>query len=161
MALLPLKGWMLKNDRILKKLILYYGGLQSLHLLVLVRAGMLLLSGQNSPFPALPPSIGWQDQAWPFMLALAGMDVFAILLALIFAYQALQKNKTIYLVGVLSLTIFISGAIIFAFGTFFAGAWQSHPIEYGIMVILFLPTPVLYGILLHRLNKTAPHHCNR
>lgn len=148
---------MLNKRNSLKKLILYYGVLQSLHLLILLRAGLLLLSGQASPFPILPPPHGWQEQTWPFMFGLAGMDVVAIFLAFIFVYQAYRKNKIMDLIGILSLTIFISGAIIFAVGTLFAGAWRSHPIEYGLMAILFLPALVLYGLLIRRLSHTQQY----
>jgi len=145
---------MLKNDNSLKMLILYYGVLQGLHLLILVRAGLLLLSGQNNVFPVLPPPDGWQEQTWPFMFGLGGMDVVGILLALIFAYLALRKNKITDLIGILSLTIFISGAIIFAVGTLFAGAWRTHPVGYGLMTILFLPALILFGLLISRLSIT-------
>ncbi|MDY6845917.1 MAG: hypothetical protein SVP52_02120 [Chloroflexota bacterium] len=132
----------------LKFLIAYYGLLQSLHLLVLIRAGFMLLQGDPAPFPILPPAGGWQEQTMPFMLGLAGMDLLGIFLGIFYSYQTISTRKHPRLLGILSLTIFISGAVIFAAGTFPSGAWAAHPFAYWAMVILFAPSPILYVKLL-------------
>jgi len=132
----------------LKGLIAYYGVLQSLHLLVLLRAGALILSGQPHPFPILPSPQGWQQQAMAFMYGLAGMDIIGILLGIRFAYLAIFGHNVQRIIGILSLTIFISGAVVFATGTFPTGAWSTHPAAYWGMVVLFLPALLLYGLLL-------------
>ena len=134
-------------------MITYYGLLQGLHLLVLIRAGAIMLLEGRFPFPVLPPPSGWADGAIPFMLGLGATDVIGILLGITFVYQSLFKNRMDYRLGVISLTIFITGAIIFAFGTFPSGAWAAHPIAYWTMVILFLPTLVLYIWLLRSYLK--------
>ena len=82
------------------------------------------------------------------MFGLAGMDVIGILLGQLFAYRLLIKGQFNCLLGLLSLTIFISGAIIFGAGTFPSGAWNAFPFAYWIMVVLFLPTGWLYIRLL-------------
>ncbi len=130
-------------------LIAYYGSLQTLHLLALLRAGIILLQGGEAPFPILPPPGGWGDQSMYFMFGLAGMDVVGIILAITFSYQTLIKDKFMSVLGLLSLTIFLSGAIVFAAGTFPTGAWASNPISYWIMVILFTPSFFLYIKLLN------------
>ena len=132
----------------LKVLIAYYGFLQSLHLLALIRAGFMLLQGEPAPFPILPPPDGWQEQTMPFMLGLAGMDVLGIFLGIFYSYQTISTRKHHRLLCILSLTIFISGAVIFAAGTFPSGAWAAHPLSYWIMVTLFAPVPYLYAKLL-------------
>jgi hypothetical protein len=137
-----------KKPKTLKALTAYYGLLQSAHLLVLIYAGITLLGGRESPFPILPPPGGWQEQTMPFMLGLAGMDVIGILLGILFSFQSLVNKKFMPLLGIISLTIFISGAIIFAAGTYPSGAWAAHPLSYWIMVFLFAPSPVLYLKLL-------------
>ncbi len=129
-------------------LIAYYGLLQTLHLLVLIRAGIILLQGGEAPFPILPPPGGWGDQSMYFMFGLAGMDIVGIIFGIIFSYQALIKDMFIFVLGILSLTIFLSGAIVFAAGTFPTGAWASNPISYWIMVVLFMPSLFLYTKLL-------------
>jgi len=139
----------------LTHLIGYYALLQITHLLTLARAGILILSGHASPFPILSPPGGWEPQTLPFMLGLAGMDIIAILLALVFAYQALFKGKMIRRLGILSLTIAFTGAIVFAVGTFPTGAWGAHPFAYWIMVILFIPAGWLYIRLLRGCSKST------
>lgn len=133
-----------ENKRIPQILILYYGVLQSLHLLVLLRAGILLLSTTKIPFPVLPPSTGWQAQTWPFFLGLAAMDVIGILLGILFAIRSQFKGVVDQKIGLISLTIFISGAVVFAAGTFPSGAWSQHPLAYGSMALLFIPCLYLY-----------------
>jgi hypothetical protein len=137
-----------KNSKQLKFLIVYYGMLQSLHLLVLIRAGFLLLQGETAPFPILPPPSGWQEQTMPFMFGLAGMDILGIILGIYYSFQTLFKKEHKPLLGILSLTIFISGAVVFAAGTYPSGAWTAHPLSYWSMVILFAPVPYLYVKLL-------------
>lgn len=139
-----------------KWLIVYYGILQSLHLLTLARAGLILWFSQRTPFPILPPPGGWSSQTMPFLYGLAGMDVLGILLALIFSLHFLFKHKFRPVVGLISMTIFISGAIVFAVGTFPSGAWAAHPIPYGLMVLLFAPIIPLYikmASLLHHATR--------
>jgi hypothetical protein len=135
---------MLKRKRIPHILILYYGILQTLHLIILLRAGILLLTTTRIPFPVLPPSSGWQVQTWPFLLGLAGMDVISILLGIIFAGRSQFKDVVDQKLGLISLTIFISGAMVFGAGTFLSGAWSHHPIAYGSMAFLFIPCLYLY-----------------
>ncbi len=135
---------MKKINRFTKFLIVYYGILQSLHLLVLARAEFILWYSHMAPFPILPPPGGWAAEAMPFLYGLAGMDVIGILLGIIFSYQYLVNKKYKPVLGLISLTIFISGAIVFAAGTFPSGAWTAHPVSYWLMVILFAPIIPLY-----------------
>jgi len=139
----------------LRTLILYYGILQSLHLLTLARAGLLILQGIDFPFPILPPPVGWEEQSIAFLFGLAGMDVIGIILAIIFTLKMLTSEKINRILGVLSLTIFISGAVVFAAGTFPSGAWGAHPVAYGAMVVLFTPTVLLFILLLQPMKAAS------
>jgi len=141
----------------LKILITYYGLLQSLHLIALIRAGVLMLSGTPSPFPLLPPPDGWQAQTLPFLFGLGGTDVVGIILGILFAYWAVVKGNYQRLTGLISLTIFITGAIVFGAGTFPSGAWAAHPIAYWSMVILFIPAPILYILMLKQKDITQAY----
>jgi hypothetical protein len=132
----------------MRTLIAYYGILQSLHLVVLVRAGVILLLQGRFPFPILPPPGGWDAQVIPFMLGLGATDLVGILLGLCFVYRALITGAFFRRQGVISLTIFITGAVVFAIGTFPSGAWRAHPFVYGLMAVLFTPTVILYIWLL-------------
>lgn len=139
---------MVKKTEPSKGLIIYYGILQSAHLVALIRAGILMLSGNAAPFPILQPTSGWGEQSMAFMFGLAGMDVVGIFLGIIFSFNTLVKLKFRPLLGIISLTIFISGAIIFGVGTFASSAWFIHPLSYWIMAALFSPSPILYYQLL-------------
>lgn len=135
---------MKKLNKIYKWLIAYYGILQSLHILTLARAGGILFFSQLTPFPILPPVGGWSSQTMPFLYGLAGIDVIGILLGIIFAWRHLFKKNFKPILGLVSLTIFISGAVVFAAGTFPTGAWSAHPLSYWLMVLLFAPIIPLY-----------------
>jgi hypothetical protein len=139
---------MKQRGRWMRILMLYYGILQSLHLLTLARAGLLILRGVAYPFPILPPPGGWETQSMAFLFGLAGTDVVGILLGIIFAGQLLIKGKLNRTLGILSLTIFITGAVVFGAGTFPSGAWAAHPVAYGVMVVLFAPALLLFQRLL-------------
>jgi hypothetical protein len=117
-------------------------------LLTLTRAGLLILAGEPAPFPILPPPEGWSAQAMAFLYGLAGADVVGIVLGILFAVQNTFQQHFNPRLGLISLTIFFSGAAIFAAGTFPSGAWAAHPISYLSMVALFIPTVVLYFRLL-------------
>ena len=137
-----------KQKTRLRFLTAYYGVLQSLHLLTLAYAGLQILQGDPAPFPILPPHIGWTDQTMAFLYGLAGTDVVGILLGIFFATRAILKKDYKPRLGILSLTIFITGAIVFGAGTLPSGAWAAHPVAYWAMVVLFLPSVVLYYLLL-------------
>jgi hypothetical protein len=72
------------------------------------------------------------------------MDAIGILLGIIFAVRSQFKGVIDQKCGLISLTIFISGAIVFAAGTIPSGAWSQHPIAYGGMALLFIPCLFLY-----------------
>lgn len=137
-----------QHPQLLKILTAYYGLLQTLHLFTLAYAGLQILRGDPAPFPILPPPEGWADQAMAFLYGLAGTDVIGILLGIFFATQVFLKKEFKPTLGLLSLTIFITGAVIFGAGTFPSGAWGAHPVAYWAMVALFLPSVVLYYLLL-------------
>jgi len=142
-----------KKHPFLRILIFYYGLLQTLHLLTLARAGILILQGVESPFPILPPPGGWTDQAMAFLYGLAGTDLIGILLGIIFAYKFLFKGEFNRRLGILSLTIFITGALVFGASTYPSGAWAAHPAAYWVMVALFIPSVFLYIFLLRSPKK--------
>ncbi len=88
-----------------------------------------------------------------FFYGLGATDVIGILLGILFAFRAVIKNNFNPSYGLLSLTIFITGAAVFGAGTIPSGAWAAHPVAYGVMVVLFLPTGLLFTKLLADPNK--------
>lgn len=143
----------MKQDKrkFLKILTIYYGLVQCLHLLVLARAGWILLEGETVPFPIQPPVGGWEPQAMGFLLGLGGVDLVAILMGIGFAYLWVIRGQFKPQLGVLSLTIATPSALVFAAGTAASSAWQAHPAGYWAMVALFLPAGLLHLLLIKNL----------
>jgi len=142
-------------------LIAYYGLLQCLHLWVLIRAGAIMLVENRHPFPILPPPGGWSPQTMPFLVGLGITDSVGILLGMVFAYQFFANRRLNRRMGVISLTIFFTGAIVFAIGTVFTWAWAAHPLAYSVMFLLFLPTPALYlWLLTSNLNRKTVNNAS-
>lgn len=83
-----------------------------------------------------------------FLYGLAGVDLVAIIMGIFFAGRWLVRGQFNPLLGILSLTIAIPSAIIFAAGTATSGAWQVHPFAYWVMVVLFIPAGILHLLLL-------------
>ena len=138
----------MRIDTFLRNLIVYYGILQSAHFLTLLRAGVVLFQTGEMPFPAPSPPEGWSQQAIPFLVGMGIVDAVAIILALIFVYQSIIRKQPRPLLGIISLTIAMASAVLFAVGTFPSGAWATHSLAYGLMVVLFVPVIPLYFLLL-------------
>lgn len=131
----------------LRPLIVYYGILQSVHLLALLRAAYLFSRLNRFPFPAPPPTGGWAPQTIPFLIGMGLVDAVAIILALVFVYMWIINRQTPIRLGLISLTIAGASAAIFAIGTFASGAWAANPLAYGVMVILFAPLLPFFVLL--------------
>lgn len=122
----------------------YYGVLQSFHLLLLTRAGWFLLQGREIPFPAPPPPGGWPGTALPYLLGMGCVDVFAILLGLVFAYLFFARNQTRITIGLISLTAATASGIVYLVGTIPSGAWEANLLAYLVVLLLFSPVVPLY-----------------
>lgn len=131
----------------------YYGILQSIHFLLLARAGSYLLRGHGIPFPAPPPPGGWPEPALPFLVGMGAADVLAIVLGLIFAYHFLFKDQIQTTLGLISLTAAISSGIIYLIGTLPSGAWGANPLAYLAVIILFSPVLLLFYYLIMHTSK--------
>lgn len=134
----------------LRALTIYFGLLQSVHLLALLRAGIIFNRTRKLPFPVPPPAEGWDSQTIPFLIAMGLVDGAAIIMALIFSYSAILGGRMLPQLGIISLTVAGASAAIFAIGTYANRAWSAHPRAYGIMVVLFAPLLPLFILLLGR-----------
>jgi len=138
----------IKKNKYFSFLAGYYGLLQTMHIVFLSRAGLLLLQTGSVPFPASPPPGGWNDAVLPFLMGMAAADVVAASLGIYFSFTLLLKNKLKPLVGIISLTIALSSAVVYLVGTLPTGAWIHNPISYLIVLLAFSPIIPLYFILL-------------
>lgn len=126
----------------------YYGLLQISHLLTLIWAGSALLRTGQVPFPAQPPTGGWQAQALPFLLAMGVLDAAAAGLGVYFAFSWHIHGRWKARMGLVSTTMALTSAGIFAAGTGAAGVWLLYPLSYFGMLVLSLPAFPLFWILL-------------
>ena len=131
----------------------YYGVLQSFHLILLARAGWLTLKNQPMPFPAPPPMGGWPDPALPFLIGMGVVDVFAIMLGLVFVYFFFVRKEVKGVLGLISLTGAVSSGIVYLIGTAPSGAWGVNAAAYLAVFLLFSPIIPLYYFLIKHLMK--------
>ena len=132
----------------IKGLTAYYGLLQLTHFSLLTWGGFMILRTGKLIFLALPPLEGWSPQVTPFLMGLGLADAIAAGMGIYFAFQALVKKCWYINLGLISISIALASALVFLVGTISAGAWYQNPIEYLGMVVLFLPVPLLYFILI-------------
>ncbi|MCF7822681.1 MAG: hypothetical protein K9N35_00770 [Candidatus Marinimicrobia bacterium] len=150
---------MRSTGRLLKILIYWFGLIQVLHLMVLIRAGFIYLNQHTIVFPAAPPVLGWTDQSMHFLLAMGIVDSLIIVCSLI-AVFGFQTGKSWFpLSGLCASGASIVTALVFALGTIPSTAWQANPWAYAIISILFVPHIFLfmklYALLSHQLQKVS------
>lgn len=136
------------NSSFIRFLVIWYTVFQLAHLTFLMRAAEMFIKYKVFIFPASPPMEGWNWQAGNFLIAMAVMDAFNILLTLVFAYGYFANSRWRLLVGLLNLSMMIYSAAVFAIGTIADGAWQPNVLEYSAITLAFLPVIVLFFNLL-------------
>ncbi len=127
------------NQKLERCLVYYFGIVQMLHLFTLIRALMIFKQKQILPFPALPPVSGWTTQSEFFLIGNGLIDALNIILSILFVSGYLQSKKWTDKTGLITLTILLYSAVIFAYGTVNAGAWTAHPFAYWSMALIYLP----------------------
>lgn len=142
-----------KYSRATQYLTGYYGILQSTHLLLLARAGWFLLQSRELPFPAPPPPGGWSASALPFLLGMGLVDLFAIVLGLIFVVNFLFRNESLLTLGLISVTAALASGMVYLIGTYPSGAWEANPAAYLAVLALFSPILPLYYLLLKQAGR--------
>lgn len=122
----------------------YYGLLQSAHLVVLLRAGLIFLQSQRWVFPVSPPPQGWTAQVIPFFFGMGLVDAIAAGIGVALSVRYLVSGVFDRDLAVVSLTTAFASAAVFAAGTLASGAWAVHALEYASMVVLFFPLLPLF-----------------
>ncbi len=125
--------------RISKALVSYFGMIQGLHFIALVRAGSIYLTEGRIGFPAPPPAQGWPEAAIPFLIALGTTDAILIVSSELFVLGFFRSKTWAYKTGLIALAGSSATALVFALGTLPFGAWAVHPLQYGLLVALFTP----------------------
>ncbi len=130
------------NPTLRKGLILYYGGLQTLHFLVLMWAAFVYFSTGQIGVPA-PATTVWSSDAKAFLIGTAAIDLIMIPLTWAFVWAMLKHHPWETVVEAIALTGSLYSAGLFFLGTWPSGAWVAHPLNYGLLTILFIPIAIL------------------
>ena len=132
----------MKIKSIRTSLVIYYGILQSFHLVALMWAGVHYYSTGRIGFPA-PAVSEWSPDAARFLIGTAAMDILFIPFAWGFVWTMLKHHPLERNMEIIALSGSLYSAGLFLIGTLPSGAWQVHPVSYGILVILFAPVVLL------------------
>lgn len=130
------------DGRLVRCLIAYFGLWQTIHILVNLRALARFKRGDET-FPAHPPADGWDAPTQATMEAMAKIDTIAALVTLGFVIEYERDGERWPLLGTLALTIANYSAVIFAYPTRAAGAWEEHPVAYWGLYLSYHPIVVL------------------
>jgi len=129
----------------MKLLVAWYGLVQTAHIIVIVRALIILLVSGSLSFPALPPAGGWSAQAQHFLIATGAIDAVNAVLSLIFVRGYFTRARWARWLGTMNLTASIYSALLFAYGTIASGAWAGgNLVGYLAMTIVFVPVIILF-----------------
>jgi hypothetical protein len=133
------------NSLYARALVAYYGLIEVVHSIVLIRAGLEFLATGSVGFPAPPPPGGWSAQATHFLIATGAMDGVNIVLAFLFVYGTFRRPgwRLLPWLGAVTLTATACSALVFAYGTVASGAWAHHPGTYLGMTAVFIPVGFL------------------
>ncbi len=133
--------------RLTALLVLWYGGYQAVHVVVNVRALVLLTQRQAIDVPAPPPPGGWHPQVLNFFTAMAGVDLVNALLTLLFVWGFFRRARWHRWLGTVTLTISMYAALVFDIATWMSGAWTSdQAFVYWFINVTFLPVVVLFFV---------------
>jgi len=125
-------------------LIIYYGLIQTAHLVALVWSFVLFQKSGELTLLAWPPAGGWSEQARHFLITVGTVDAVNVLLSLLFVYGYFSGKRWWFWLGVTALTISMMEALIYTPGTLVSGAWSQHFAEYALLVVLYVPIVLLY-----------------
>ncbi len=135
------------RTRFLRLLTIYYGLLQSVHLVVLGYGMTVYLQHQVIGFPAPPPSIPWQRQAINFSLGNGMLDAVVAVAGLFYVFGFLQGKNWGRVLGLVCVTASLSSGVFFVIGTALSGAWVADPLHYSGLVLIFSPLVPLFFLL--------------
>jgi len=137
----------------LVRLAKYYTILQLFHITFLTRAGIIYLTESRIPFPAQPPPGGWGTETIHFLFGMGVTDGLAAGLTLYAGWKLIRKAIFLSKIWAVSITIAMTSAVIFCFGTLPSGAWQTNTLGYGIVALVFSPLLIFFLIFIKYLNK--------
>lgn len=136
-----------RDDRRLAALIGWYALYQAAHVVVNARAVVAMLDGR-AVFPGYPPTGGWSEQVLVFFVGMAAVDLVNAVLALAFAYGYVRDVTWWPRLGTVTLSVSVYASLVFGYATYATGAWDAHPLAYGLLYATFLPVYALFVVWL-------------
>lgn len=125
-----------------KGLVIYYGGLQTLHFLVLLHAGFVYFTAGIIGVPA-PAITTWSTDAQAFLVGTGVIDFLMIPFTWAFVWAMITRQPRELFLETIALTGSLYSAGLFFLGTWPSGAWLAHPLNYGLLALLFAPVTIL------------------
>lgn len=146
---------MVPHSKTHRGLVIYYGGIQALHLLALAYEALTYLRTSQIVLLAPPPAGGWSAPVESTLLILGSLDALLILASIPFVWGTLREKDWGLRLGALVLTAFSLTALAFAVVTLPSGVWLQQP-AYLVEALLFAPIGLLAALHLRWL--TRPEH---
>jgi len=134
--------------RLLRVIVAYIGGLQAMHLLLILWAGGRYALKGEIGFPAVPPATGWSTEIIPWLIGNGLLDLFFAAAGVLFCVRFFRKRKGWLRWGLVSSSGALYSAAIFGIGTIPSGAWGAHPVPYFLLAVAFAPILPCLALLL-------------
>jgi hypothetical protein len=140
------------ESKLHRGLVIYYGAVQSAHLISLAWEASNYARTGRFALLAPPPTAGWPIGPERILLLLGTIDALLILASIPFVWGTLRGRSWAARLGAFILTAFSLTALAFAAVTLPSGVWLQSP-SYIVEAILFIPIGLLVLIHLRRLTK--------
>lgn len=138
----------LLQNKLIRNFVYYYGFLQALHLVALIIASMQYVKSGSIALLAPPPSQDWTQQSLYFFLTMGVVDAINAILSFVFIRKYIKGQSSAFELGSIVLTVSMYSAVIYLFPVLMSGAFLENIFTYSLIGILFLPTIVLYFLII-------------
>jgi len=138
------------SNILLKRLLFYFGVLQLLHITLLALSLYTYLQHSSLAVLAPAPVGGWSAQAQKIFLGMGLADALNAGFSVYFLYCFFTRKKRWLYLGLMNLALVHFSALIFGYAVLCTGAGVLHPVHYLVMTLLFLPTILLFFLLILR-----------
>ncbi len=140
------------NNNWYKLLVSYYGIFQFFHLLLNTVYFLDLIT--LSSFPP-PPEAGWQKQMAVALTGIALTDTAVACVSFFFIGAFFLRKHWSLLVGLVSLTTYVYGSMLFTYYTILNGAWRGNVIQYIFLYVVSIPLYVLFIYLIIETSRVT------
>ncbi len=138
------------KDNLLTRLLVASFGLYQLgHLLSNMRGAFVFYGAGELPFPALPPSGGFDPHLVNAYMDMAFMDSLNAAVSLVFVWGYFKDKPWRLWLGTINLTLSVYAAILFNLSAYQAGAWAGANLwTYVFINVTYIPVLILFVLVL-------------